>query len=340
MLAWSAAVTGSLALAEERAAVALKHTDRRGWVYQEATGHARLATAFVSYLRVDDDGVRRSLCAAEQALGSGADPAARFVALVLHLLADIDGPSAGEPGDRRGRVAALRTACSAYTCPLEPAAVAFVASAVQRTCLDVGEHGWADESVDWATDRLGRTAETELLAAVARLHRGRPDVARRVVGTVVDGEVLGVSPLTLIEAWLLEAVLTDAADRSVRSHLALSRAIRLAEPDGVVRPFRNGGRAVRALLTRHSGRFGRAEPFVHRVLAGAPTTGFGPTERLSEREMEILLELPSLRTAEEMAVDLGVSVNTVKTHMRAVYRKLQVGTRRDAVAAGRRHALL
>ncbi|MGW9426190.1 helix-turn-helix transcriptional regulator, partial [Streptomyces koyangensis] len=51
-------------------------------------------------------------------------------------------------------------------------------------------------------------------------------------------------------------------------------------------------------------------------------------------------ELPTWRTAEEIAADLCVSVNTVKTHLRGIYRKLGVTTRRDAVTAAHTHGLL
>ncbi|MEV1291898.1 LuxR C-terminal-related transcriptional regulator [Pseudonocardia sp. NPDC049635] len=38
--------------------------------------------------------------------------------------------------------------------------------------------------------------------------------------------------------------------------------------------------------------------------------------------------------------DLGIGANTVRTHLRNLYRKLEVSTRREAVAAGRRQSLL
>lgn len=63
-------------------------------------------------------------------------------------------------------------------------------------------------------------------------------------------------------------------------------------------------------------------------------------EQLTRRELELLAELPTWRTAEEIASDLCVSVNTVKTHLRGIYRKLGVTTRRDAVAAAHDHGLL
>ena len=61
---------------------------------------------------------------------------------------------------------------------------------------------------------------------------------------------------------------------------------------------------------------------------------------LTPRELELLVELPSWRTAEQIAADLCVSVNTVKTHLRGIYRKLGVTSRRDAIAAAQHNGLL
>jgi DNA-binding CsgD family transcriptional regulator len=51
----------------------------------------------------------------------------------------------------------------------------------------------------------------------------------------------------------------------------------------------------------------------------------------TRRELEVLRYLPSMLTAGEIAGELFVSVNTIKAHMRSIYRKLGVSRRRDAV---------
>ena len=61
---------------------------------------------------------------------------------------------------------------------------------------------------------------------------------------------------------------------------------------------------------------------------------------LSERETAVLRYLPSHLTHQEIASELGVSTNTVKSHVRSLYRKLGVQSRPDAVAAARHMALL
>jgi LuxR family maltose regulon positive regulatory protein len=61
---------------------------------------------------------------------------------------------------------------------------------------------------------------------------------------------------------------------------------------------------------------------------------------LTERESIVLHYLPTMLKAGEIADDLYVSVNTVKAHLRAIYRKLGVANRRDAVERARTSGLL
>jgi len=63
-------------------------------------------------------------------------------------------------------------------------------------------------------------------------------------------------------------------------------------------------------------------------------------DRLSERELAVLSYLPTMLTTAEIAAELYVSVNTVKTHLKSIYRKLDVARRRDAVHRARALHLL
>lgn len=63
-------------------------------------------------------------------------------------------------------------------------------------------------------------------------------------------------------------------------------------------------------------------------------------EQLTDRELAVLRYLPSGLSQRDIAGELFVSINTVRTHCRAVYRKLGVGDRRAAVQAARDHRLL
>ena len=74
---------------------------------------------------------------------------------------------------------------------------------------------------------------------------------------------------------------------------------------------------------------------------GAAESAVRPvTERLSEREQAVLSYLPTMLTTAEIAAEMFLSVNTVKTHLKSIYRKLDVARRRDAVHRARELRLL
>jgi ATP/maltotriose-dependent transcriptional regulator MalT len=64
------------------------------------------------------------------------------------------------------------------------------------------------------------------------------------------------------------------------------------------------------------------------------------TEALTERERVVLHYLPTLMSNAEIAAEMVVSVNTVKTHLKSIYRKLGVERRRDALLRARQVELL
>jgi LuxR family maltose regulon positive regulatory protein len=113
----------------------------------------------------------------------------------------------------------------------------------------------------------------------------------------------------------------------------------LAEPLDALRPFTQAGPNVPELLVHQCGSFGASEAFVNRVLA----IGVGrqrQTAMLSEREITVLGLLPTMLSLDEIALDLTVSVNTVKSHTRSIYTKLGVSSRRLAVLAAHERGLL
>ena len=73
--------------------------------------------------------------------------------------------------------------------------------------------------------------------------------------------------------------------------------------------------------------------------AQAPPQG-GPVEELTDRERDVLRLLPSRLSLREIAGELFVSQNTLKFHLRVIYRKLGVNSRAEAVEAARRMRLL
>ncbi|MDU0314156.1 LuxR C-terminal-related transcriptional regulator [Phycicoccus sp. M110.8] len=125
----------------------------------------------------------------------------------------------------------------------------------------------------------------------------------------------------------LDAGDREAAERSIESALAL------ALPEQLRRPFLESPAEVRALL-RDTGRMGR--------LRQQTRTGphRSPDIALTAREQEVLGHLAELLTTEEIAQAMFVSVNTVRTHVRSVLRKLDVTRRNEAVRRAWEHDLL
>jgi LuxR family maltose regulon positive regulatory protein len=79
----------------------------------------------------------------------------------------------------------------------------------------------------------------------------------------------------------------------------------------------------------------RSERRLHLASRRRPADGDVRSDELTEREMAVLRLLPSELSQREIASTLYVSLNTVKTHARGIYRKLGVGTRDEAVARAR-----
>ena len=123
---------------------------------------------------------------------------------------------------------------------------------------------------------------------------------------------------------------------------SLQRALALAEPEGYVRMFVDEGMPMAQLL-REAAKQGIIPSYVHQLLAAFGETGKAGEaevrtsstqaliEPLSERELEVLRLLGTELSGPEVANELMVSLNTMRTHTRNIYNKLGVDNRRAAV---------
>ena len=127
---------------------------------------------------------------------------------------------------------------------------------------------------------------------------------------------------------------------------AMTEAIGLAHSVGLIRPFVSAGPQVAGLIGRYRHVVARHVEFTTQLAAAvsgdrSPSPELQPIlERFTQRELAVLAYLPTMLTSAEIAGDLFVTVNTVKTHQHAIYRKLGVNSRRDAVDRARSHRLL
>lgn len=208
----------------------------------------------------------------------------------------------------------------------------------QHAALAVGRAREAAEVTRAMGDPLQGWAELALLRARDQwaAHDGR---ARTTLQPVLADEVRALTSLAPVEALLLDAEVALHRDEPAIARARLCRALDLAARSDVLRPLRHAREPVRRHLAEHRGSFGELDPLVDEVLAGGPPTTHD-AGRLTTRERDVLELLPSMRSSADIARDLGLSVNTVKTHQRAIYQKLGADNRREAVALARRIGLL
>lgn len=116
---------------------------------------------------------------------------------------------------------------------------------------------------------------------------------------------------------------------------AILQALRLAFPEGYVAPFCEGGAEIQALLAGLApDALSKAErQYVDLILHSFEAVGRASGQELfSEREREILLGLANGQSNKVIARRLGITENTVKYHLKKVFAKLGVATRKAAVA--------
>jgi len=213
--------------------------------------------------------------------------------------------------------------------PVEHAALAGLLE--QRAALLLGDGDEARDVLRWCADRLGRRAEPLLMRARSQITLGRFASAAKALRDAEDARP--VLPWTTVEVRLLVARVALHDGKRERARRQVVDALGVAERLDVWWPFVFAPEEVIALLTASLGRLGAREGFAVRLLARRRGLGVRAVPPpLTERERSVLRLLPTLRSIEEIAVDLTVSPNTVKTHVRGIYTKLGVNRRRDAVA--------
>jgi LuxR family transcriptional regulator, maltose regulon positive regulatory protein len=188
----------------------------------------------------------------------------------------------------------------------------------------------------WHPEIVGRL---ELLA-------GQPDRAERTLRAVRESH----SPLRArIERLVLLARAELLLGREDRAHGTLQRALELGRPDRYIHVFVDDAPALATLLLDIAG--DHPDPYLADVAAVAQKTQPASSrtrtapvgqlvQPITQREREVLSLLPSHLTQRRIGTTLYLSHNTVKSHTKALYRKLGVATRSEAIQAAKYHGLL
>lgn len=217
------------------------------------------------------------------------------------------------------------------------------------------KQGRLGEALDWAREQ-GLSAKDDLcylrefehiILARVILAQYRSDRADRTVleaigllERLLQAAEEGGRTGSAIEILVLQAIARHMQGDIPAALLLLERALTLAEPEDYVRIFADEGRPMEVLL-EVAAKEGIAPNYVQRLLTAfgkeegrmlaKPVTREPLSEPLSERERDVLRLLGTDLSGPDMARELRVSLNTLRTHTKNIYEKLEVNNRRAAV---------
>jgi len=332
----------SFRLGAQRGLQAIELATEHGWADEPVAGLAYLAlgVAMVTQGRLEE--AEQALSQAERTVRAEVEPAA---GMRLHYgRGMLEFVSGRHDAALNAFQAAERLAGSLVT----PHTLApRLRSHLLQTLVRTGETQRVEQALaDLDGAERGR-GEIRLAEASLRLAQDDPTAAVTVLAPVIDGSVVMPNAhLWEVQAFLLQAIAGDALGDAGAARRALEQALDRAAPEGLLFPFlydpepglldrhRRGGTAHAGLIAE-----------ILNVLAGQKpgSPPAGPQhlrEPLSHAEARVLRYLPTKLSVPEIAGELYLSVNTVKTHMRHLYDKLGVHRRHEAVEQARALGLL
>ncbi|MGW3227111.1 LuxR C-terminal-related transcriptional regulator [Kitasatospora sp. NPDC001095] len=324
--------------AEVRLRKAGAEAERAGLPPDSRTGAGQLVLAA---LAVDRDDLPAARAAIDRAAGSDAadhDPAvAAGIAIVrartllaegrtraaLDLLAGLehDGPTAGPPPPWVREGVAV-TVSAGHLAEGDPAAAL---RALERSGAD--------------------GPDCAVAAALARLAAGESRHALRILDAIPEHD--GHGPAVTVRVLLARSQAALALGDEAAAQRLLARALAVALPERLRRPFRDAGpwlaRLLRSrpeLVDSHGWLPPDLLPGPTGEAAGDTAAADDPVEPLSDRELDVLRLAAQMLSTDEIAAELFLSVNTVKTHLKSINRKLSVTGRNRAVRRARALHLL
>jgi LuxR family transcriptional regulator, maltose regulon positive regulatory protein len=338
-----APVLRSFAQAAERSRQVIELAERHGWTDEPAAHTAYRTLGVVLVWQGRPEEAEPWIQRAERTVRAEAEPAA---ALLAHYVRGLLELARGHDADA---LAAFRAAerLAGYLTPPHYL-ITLTRATLLHTLVRLGELAQAEDALAGLDEHDREPGELRIATAVAalRLAQDDPQAAAAALAPVLDGSAPVLRPVAQVQSFLLEAIARDALGDPAAAGRALEHALDLAEPDGVLMPFLMF--PAPGLLERHA-RQRTAHPsliaeILSRLTGRAPAPrAAGPQPLLdpvSNSELRVLRYLPTHLSAPEIAGELYVSLNTVKTHMRSLYVKLGVHSRAEAVDRARAVGLL
>jgi LuxR family maltose regulon positive regulatory protein len=329
------------ALQSARARQAIELAERHGWVEETLAGvaYAELGIVMLYQGRLADAGPW--LERAEHTLRPEVEPAAgvslRYARAVLEMAR----------GRYQQALAAFEAAENLAATLVTPHPCATSMRSLRlHTLVRLGQPGRTEAALAGLDSRERASAEMRAAVAALRLARGDPQAAADALAPVLDGSLPRAPRGQMVTALLLEATARDTLGDQAAVGRALERALDLTGFDGTVLPFLLF--PAPGLLERHARQRTAHAALIAQILglvAGkppvAPPAGPQPLlEPLSDSELRVLRYLPTNLSAQEIANELYVSPNTVRTHIRHLYAKLGTHRRTEAVDRARALGLL
>lgn len=237
--------------------------------------------------------------------------------------------------------------------------------ALRMQSLMIGEHVFAANATAWTAAvkaRLGSlddarallaaapparaaTAVMQNAAAAIELASGDPEAALAILSNVLEGRLPVIHDYVLVEARLLAANAYHNLGNAAEMESSVEKALALAERERLIFPFAmtEAGELVRQ-IPRHNTAHAALLFDIVDVLEELPARDDRfPTRaanELSATELRVLRYLPTNLSRSDIARQLYVSINTVNTHVRNIYSKLDAGSRTEAVDRARQLRLL
>jgi LuxR family maltose regulon positive regulatory protein len=315
---------------------AIALADRYGWGAEPVVAPALVTLAGNLVLTGEFDDGERWLQRTEQALQTDTGPDIR---LLVHVVSGLLQAGRGRHHEALNEFSAAEQLRS----QLEGshALASQVTGWMLATQARGGQPGEARASLAALDDEQARSGEIGNARAAICLAEGNPAAALAAAQDVLDGTAPVIGDVTVVETHLLAGLAHRELGDQRAANQAAERALGLAEPDRLVLPFvMAGSRALLEALPRHETAHAALLTdildVVHGLsLAAKDEPSSARTEELSPTELRVLRYLPTNMSRPEIASELSVSVNTVNTHIRSIYAKLQARDRSSAVQRAR-----
>jgi LuxR family maltose regulon positive regulatory protein len=348
-LAYSATIWNgrSTVLGAQRCMEAIELAGRHGWSEEPLVGVAYNELASAKLMQGQLKEAERWLERTERTLRAELEPLA---GMILHWLRAMLEVARGRPERALDAFQSAERLAELLRTPRVNIG-AMRAHALQ-TRVRLGQTDRVEAALAEMDEQERDTAFMRSVIAVLRLAGGDPQAATVALAPVIAGSVPAGYSMWLVEALLLEAIARDALGDAAATGRALERALDLAEPDVRFFPFLQ--HPAPELLERHARRCTAHAALISHILSllvGTSSPGAGNSaapsgeprslrEPLSQAETRVLRYLPTSLSVPEIAGELYLSVNTVRTHMRHVYDKLDAHRRHDAIERARVLGLL